>query len=220
MNDTTELDEREANRLDAIREQDQRRLERRRDALRYAMHDAHRGATWDSLVGVRRVERRVGDAWIPEDLADVLDLWYEATAGAASSLFLVGPPGVGKSYAAAVLALRAVDRENVAWWSVAGLLDALRPSRRDAAEDVWQAACSAPLLVLDDLAHTRASEWAAERMWILADVRAGNRLRTIVTTNATFPELEDVWGRATMDRFRDGIAVVRFAGESKRTPLW
>lgn len=220
MNDTPDRDaDREADRLDARSGLEEVKAQTRAVRLARRMHAAHRHANLGDLSGIE-VEVRRGEKWQPAALPLVIDAWLSSPPHGATTLFLVGPPGVGKTYAAAAAALRAVAGIDVEWWSVAGLLDALRPGRGDVAERVWDAVLAVDLLVLDDLAHTRASEWAAERLWMLADARSGNRLRTIVTTNATFPELEEVWGRATMDRLADGIAVVRFAGESKRTPLW
>lgn len=146
----------------------------------------------------------------------------------ARNLLLVGDAGVGKSWTAAALAnafavkffraagLRAAP---VRWWTVAGLLDDLRPSAPDS-EAVWQRAKTTPLLVLDDLAHVRPTEWAAERLWLLANARAeADAAWTVVTTNASWVDLEASWGVGTMDRFRDGAAALTLVGPSRRRPL-
>lgn len=147
----------------------------------------------------------------------------------ARTLLLVGDVGVGKSWAAAAVAqeltiawhrefrLRGTPLE---WWSVAGLLDELRPSAAGG-EDVWERVKAAPILVLDDLAHVRPTEWAAERMWMLANARAETpgRLRTIVTANASWEDLAGSWGPGTMDRLRDGAAFLTLTGASRRRPV-
>lgn len=213
--------DREADRLAAERDLAAEVIQRRLDKLQRSMHARYRAATIADLAGVQ-VEVLVGKEYRPAGLTETLTRWLARPGGEPSTLFLVGDTGLGKTHAAAATAHRAVLTEPVAWWSVAALLDALRPDSGTAAERerIWSEARYHSTLVLDDLAHTRPTEWAVERMWMLADARAGNNCSTIVTTNATFTDLEAAWGRATMDRLRAGVAVARFAGKSKRTPLW
>lgn len=143
----------------------------------------------------------------------------------ALTLFIVGAPGRGKTHAAYAIA-NAVAAQGAVFahplphaWSVPGLLDALRPSAKDA-EGTWGLVKNTPLLVLDDLANVRPTDWAIERVWMLADARTGDNLRTVITTNASWADLEATWGTPTMDRFRDRSAVVKFAGENHRRPAW
>ena len=78
----------------------------------------------------------------------------------------------------------------------------------------------APLLVLDDLAHTQATPWATERLWMLADYRTTHNLRTVLTTNTTSGRLAEAWGEAAIDRFLDRGVVVQFTGKSRRGLAW
>ena len=154
-----------------------------------------------------------------EQQAPLLDAWV-ANPGALT-LALGGDVGVGKTYAAAavanaVAALRLrVDPHirPVAWWTVAGLLDALR---RDQDDTVWTEAREAALLVLDDLAHTRPTEWAVERLWMLIDHRVSNGMRQVVTSNADWQVLTATWGAGTMDRLSEDAVFVRLTGSSLR----
>jgi DNA replication protein DnaC len=177
----------------------------RLDILRRTVPAIYRGITWEGL----RAEQQ----------ATKLALWLDNPAG--RHLFLIGPAGTGKTHAATAVAFRYLAEHGgqVAWWSVPSLLDALRPGQGDT-ETTWARVRTADLLVLDDLAHTRPTEWAVERMWMLADARVGAELRTVITTNATWDDLTSTWGAATMDRFRAGTMVVKLAGESMRRPLW
>lgn len=178
----------------------------RLDILRRTVPAIYRGVTWEGL----RPEQKPGD----------LAAWLGNAAG--RHLFLAGPAGTGKTHAATAVAFRFLAERGgqVAWWSVPSLLDALRPGQAGDVETTWQRVRTADLLVLDDLAHTRPTEWAVERMWMLADARVGAELRTVITTNATWDDLTATWGAATMDRFRSGTMVVKLAGESMRRPLW
>lgn len=146
----------------------------------------------------------------------------------ARTLLLAGPPGVGKSFTAAAVANElavawwrtvGVRGTPVLWWSVAGLLDALRPSSASH-EEVWDRAKSVWVLVLDDLAHVRPTEWAIERLWLLVNARVeSDTARTIVDTNASWTDLAEAWGPGTMDRLREGAVSLVLTGPSRRRPL-
>jgi len=155
---------------------------------------------------------------------DLIRVW--ATDPAAETLILGGGVGTGKTYAAAATALdylterlaRRLDgNPHFAWWSVASLLDALRPASPNC-EGIWRVVKSAPLLVLDDLAHVRVTDWASERIWMLVNERAEKQLRQVVTTNVTWDDLTDTWGASVMDRLREGAVVADFTGKSLRKP--
>lgn len=144
---------------------------------------------------------------------------------AARNLLLVGGIGTGKTWtayaaASAAAAAAACTRgPHVRAWTLPSLLDALRPSS-DQSERVWDQVKDAGVLVLDDIGHTRPTEWAVERLWMLVDHRTVNDARTVVTTNADSRTLADVWGAATMDRLQDRATVLKFAGESMRRRAW
>lgn len=142
----------------------------------------------------------------------------------APTLLIGGDMGTGKTFAAAAcataFALEAIGRGKpregrVAFWTVAALLEAIRPGADDP-ERVWRHVKDAPLLVLDDWANLRVTEWAVERMWMLADHRYTAGLPQVVTLQAAWPAVVEAWGAATMDRLRDGARVLDFAGTSLR----
>ena len=140
------------------------------------------------------------------------------------TMWLAGPVGTGKTYAAAALANGAaliaaagdIPRRSTMWWSLAALLDALRTDGDGA---IWSRVKSAPFLVLDDVSHVRATDWSAERLWMIADARTSAGLRQVLTTNATFGKLAETWGEGTIDRLVDSAASVTIKGASRRSPL-
>jgi DNA replication protein DnaC len=161
----------------------------------------------------------VGGAAAGAEAGD-LEAWLANPGG--RHLFLAGPAGTGKTHAATAVAFRYLAERGgqVAWWSVPSLLDALRPGQAGDVETTWQRVRAADLLVLDDLAHTRPTEWAVERMWMLADARVGAELRTVITTNATWDDLTGDVGCGDDGPVpgRDDGREAR--GESMRRPLW
>jgi DNA replication protein DnaC len=160
----------------------------------------------------------------PEQQPTLIRAWLEHPD--AQTLILAGDNGTGKTYAAAAVAnataargLRAELRVVPArWWTVAQLLDELRPSSEDC-EGRWRDAKAAPLVVLDDLGHTRPTEWAVERLWMLIDHRVTNGLRQVLTTNASWKRLVETWGPATLDRLYERSAIIKMTGKSRRRPL-
>lgn len=110
---------------------------------------------------------------------------------AARTLFLVGPPGRGKSYAAT---WSLADRAGV-WLSatdvrVAGW-DDLRPK-----------AVSARLLVIDDLGR-ESTEWAARELADVLELRHNRGLRSIATSNLTLDKLLARYGDRCASRWND-----------------
>jgi DNA replication protein DnaC len=170
--------------------------------------DRYRAAELDALDAAQR--------------PDVLRSWLADPES--FTLWVAGDIGTGKTFAvAALLTEWAVRRaaENpdagnaTTWWSVAALLDAMRRDPDDAA---WRAVKNAEILVLDDFAHVRPTEWAIERMWMLADHRVSRGLRQVCTTNARVSTLRDVWGAGVIDRLSENRWSLAITGDTRRRP--
>lgn len=151
---------------------------------------------------------------------------YAWLASESRTLIMTGKPGTGKTHAAYALVIEAAARSIASGHGVtdcpaastlAGLLEGIRPAS-DAPEQLWERVKTAPLMLLDDMARTRATEWAIERVWMLIDYRTTHTLRTIVTTNATGEALAEAWGDGTVDRLRDAATYVKVLGETQRRP--
>jgi DNA replication protein DnaC len=170
----------------AERSRPHRERQARERTARQAAIDAQRrrqaiGHTLDRLD--RRFARFV-DARVEGQ--PIVARWVLSTiSGARDGLVLRGPVGCGKTHVA-VAAFRAVVVGGVlpaVAVTVPALLDGLRPGRAPVEE---LSACEdARLLLLDDLAAERATDWTAETLYRLIDARYARRLPTIITTNAT-----------------------------------
>lgn len=108
----------------------------------------------------------------------------ECLAGSTDSLVLNGPVGCGKTWQAYAAWHTVAQRTGCAAHavSVVALLDSLRPGRTPlvALERLERA----ELLLLDDLAAERSSEWTVEVLYRLIDARWNACLPTIITINA------------------------------------
>lgn len=126
--------------------------------------------------------------------------------GDACSLALVGGNGRGKSGLAAAivhaLCLRGIGARFV---SVAQLLGDLR-ARMDGADGrpdaLLQRYIAAPVLVLDDLAAPRGTDWAIETLTALVDGRLAAAHPTVVTLDVELRAVAEIFGTRIASRLR------------------
>jgi DNA replication protein DnaC len=104
-------------------------------------------------------------------------------------LFLLGPPGVGKTHLA-VATLKQVIRTRGArglFYDTRDLLRVIRstydPVVRTTEIEVLRPVMQADLLVLDDLGAEKTSEWVEETLNLIVNTRYNERRTTIFTSN-------------------------------------
>ncbi|WP_307250990.1 ATP-binding protein [Kineosporia succinea] len=142
------------------------------------------------------------------------------------TLWIAGGVGNGKTFCAYAIAgdalVRSYGKDSrfncPVVMNTVDMLDQLKPSRDDH-EKIWNRVRGTDLLVLDDLGAARPTDWAIERLYALADHRSSARKHTLITLNRSFPELKDLWGGPTVDRFILNSGVIDFRGSSLRQPI-
>jgi DNA replication protein DnaC len=134
---------------------------------------------------------------------------------------LTGPSGRGKTHLIVLAAATLIDRHQVDVMFVpAGEL--VESTRSDAGR--MERAVTCGLLVLDDLSHA-PTDWTAESLYQLVDIRYRHGRSILLSTNAAVKEWPDTFGDRTASRLvgmTDPVAVsgpdFRQVGERAQVP--
>lgn len=116
--------------------------------------------------------------------------------------------GTGKTTLAAAMVARLVERRQVSvrWLTHVSFLDGMKRlfDQDGASAEAWAAQVAAePVLVLDDLGASQATEWSVSRTQALINARYERGLLTIVTTNYTSPsDVEERYDGRIASRMR------------------
>lgn len=158
---------------------------------------------------------------------------------------LIGAPGVGKTHLA-VAAMREVARlwgiqrqeegaielyrdpkemveQNMRFINVPIFMDQLRQSIKfseSKASDLWDFAIGrASVVILDDFGKEKATDWVTERLYVLIESRYQTMKSTIVTSNRTLDELDDLGYGAAVSRLQETGRVVRVDAKDYRPEM-
>ncbi len=110
-------------------------------------------------------------------------------------LVLLGNHGSGKTHLAAAIANYRLQQARPAIFVVVpDLLDRLRatfaPSSDVSYDELFEAARSTALLVLDDLGAQSTTSWAQEKLYQIINERYNRRLPTVISSNLSLDDME------------------------------
>ena len=142
--------------------------------------------------------------------------WADAKLGD-RGFFLIGAPGTGKTHLSVAAMMHRIERNPMAehpkFLNVPLFLDRIRSSMKyqesSAVEEYEYARDRASYLILDDLGKEKASDWVAERLYVIIESRYSRMLPTIATSNRTLDELDDLGYGAAVSRLMQTCRVVK-----------
>jgi len=140
---------------------------------------------------------------------------YKASRNALGLMF-TGQVGSGKTFLAAAIANELTEADyQVLFIVVPDLLDELRASyKSDTNElDLLDAARTIPVLILDDLGAHNYSDWVRNRIYSIINYRLNESLPTIITTNLSLDEMEELLGVRTTSRIIQITRIFRLTVE-------
>ncbi len=138
---------------------------------------------------------------------------------------LLGPPGTGKTLLSCILLNELMLRRarpgrfvNLSRKFFQQLRDTYSQDSEQYGRtfQILDHLCNIPYLVLDDFGVQRGTEWETEMLYDLVDARYGDENFTVVTSNQSRAELEEVAGGRVLSRLVEMCYVVDMQGQDYR----
>lgn len=147
-------------------------------------------------------------------------------------LLIYGNCGNGKSHMSFCIANKLLDSGySVVCTSIEALLNKIKKSFNtwgsEGEIETLNSLSNADLLILDDLGTENITDWSLSKIYNIIDSRYRNKLPLIITTNLKINDLENTYGKRTIDRINemctfyhnDGPSIRKEIGKAKNE-LW
>lgn len=152
--------------------------------------------------------------------AEGLDAGRAWATGEIRGLLLTGTVGSGKTFTAAAAANSFMYRAPLRWFSVSKMMAQARAGfKHPSRDDLYDVLLNPRIaLVLDDIDKAKVTDFAREILFQAIDERVNYGSSLLVTTNATYIELEENYGEPIASRLGGYCKPVNMAGTDRRLP--
>ena len=147
---------------------------------------------------------------------------FQAFKAKGKGLLFFGDVGTGKTFMAACIANALIDQGHTVYMTNFARLATTLQSMRDGKQDFLDKLNRVELLILDDLASERNTEYMAEIVESVIDARYRSKRPVVVTTNLTAEDIKNPVGireRRLYDRLREMTHPYEVKGQSKRKAI-
>ena len=141
-------------------------------------------------------------------------------------LFLWGKPGVGKTYAMAALAKKAIRLGNIVKRISYEMLclklrDTFKKNSKNTEYEIIEPLLNADLLLIEDIGTTKSegnieSDFSVRTLLVILDWRIEHCLPTNITTNRPIEELGKTFDQRIASRLVQACEIIKLSGEDKR----
>jgi len=153
------------------------------------------------------------------------------TPAGGGGLWLIGQPGAGKTHLGSAMVLHLIDQRGLgacvhgvheimqmikASFGTKGTSRSAWEGEPETGEQILERLGSVPLLVLDEIGVARGSDWEAEQLFTIVDMRYRLERPTVLISNLPAPEIKATLGPRVYDRLREGVTVIPMNWASHR----
>lgn len=147
--------------------------------------------------------------------------WVKNYKPGCVGLYLHGPAGTGKTHLLVAIGKALINQHGaeVAYWSTVSLINAARASfNKDTenADNPFDAAAEAQVLLLDDIGAEKPSEWVLTELYRLINRRYNCNLTTLLTSNVDLATFEESYDSRIADRIHEMTVPLHCDGHSRR----
>lgn len=174
--------------------------------MNYPFYDEYKEASMASIIQ-------------SDEVINKLFKWFEKPE---YIFYFTGKVGTGKTYFAAAVYNRWISEgKNVRAFTESKFLSHLKVGMSDNMDSAYeiQRLCNCDILILDDLGHSRLTDWQREQLFELIDIRSSMRRPTMITSNLLKQDIISLFDDRLASRIFASRNTIVYSGEEDRRSM-